>query len=113
MVAPWRFESGAPEVFAATVPPGRRFPEHIAENANLPEKSFVPPDEVPLVVPGSPSAGGRATGFLSPPELGRSCRPVRFTGRARTDSRAARFGPTTPKRARRLADASVDPTEAA
>jgi hypothetical protein len=26
--------------------------------------------------------------------------------------RLARFGPTTPTRARRLADASVDPTEA-
>jgi hypothetical protein len=30
----------------------------------------------------------------------------------RTDSRVARFGPTTPTRARRLADASVDPTDA-
>src|SRR6516225_9009962 len=30
----------------------------------------------------------------------------------RTASRVARFGPTTPKRARRLADASVDPTDA-
>jgi hypothetical protein len=30
----------------------------------------------------------------------------------RTDCRVARLGPTTPTRARRLADASVDPTEA-
>ena len=30
----------------------------------------------------------------------------------RTDCGVARFGPTTPTRARRLADASVDPTEA-
>jgi len=29
-----------------------------------------------------------------------------------TDSRVARFGPTTPTRAGRLPDASVDPTEA-
>jgi hypothetical protein len=30
----------------------------------------------------------------------------------RIDCGVARFGPTTPKRARRLADASVDPTDA-
>jgi hypothetical protein len=30
----------------------------------------------------------------------------------RSDSCVARFGPTTPQRAGRLADASVDPTEA-
>jgi hypothetical protein len=40
------------------------------------------------------------------------CLQVRFTGRTRTDNRVARFGPTTPTRARRLADASVDPIEA-
>jgi hypothetical protein len=29
-----------------------------------------------------------------------------------SDNRVARFGPTTPTRARRLTDASVDPTDA-
>jgi hypothetical protein len=32
--------------------------------------------------------------YLLPPKLGRSSRPVRFTGRARTDSRVARVDPT-------------------
>jgi hypothetical protein len=33
-------------------------------------------------------------------------------GLGAVESTLARFGPTTPTRARRLADASVDPTEA-
>src|SRR6516165_4157326 len=44
--------------------------------------------------------------------LGRSSPAVWLTRWTRTASRVARFGPTTPTRARRLADASVDPTEA-
>ena len=42
----------------------------------------------------------------------RRSRPVWFTGRTRTASCVARVGPTTPTRARRPIDASVDPTEA-
>ena len=76
--------------------PGGRDPDLIDDDANLPENSVVAPDEAPLDVPGSPSAGGWATSYLLPPKLGRSSRPVRFTGRTGTDSRVARVGPTTP-----------------
>ena len=63
--------------------PGRRCPDRIDDDAKSPEDSFVPP------------ACARRSDD--------------------TDARKAtvrRFGPTTPKRARRLADASVDHTEA-
>jgi hypothetical protein len=75
-----RFGSAVQEVFVMPVLPGVMYPDLIAA-ANLPEKSFVPPDEAPLDVPGSPSAGGWATSYLLPPKLGRRSRPVRFTGR--------------------------------
>src|SRR5262249_14743813 len=45
---------------------------------------------------------------------GYACGPLRLSGQRaslRTESRVARVGPTTPTRAGRLADASVDPTE--
>jgi hypothetical protein len=106
-----RFGSAVQEVFVMPGLPGGRCPG-LSDDANLPEKSFVPPDKAPLDVPDLPSAGAWATSFLLPPELGRSSHPVRSTGRIGTDSRNARFGPTTPTRASRLFDASVDPTEA-
>ena len=75
--------------------PGGRCPDLVDDDANLPENSFVPPDEAPLDVPGSPSAGGWVSSYLLPPKLGSWSRPVRFAGRTRTDSRVARVGPTT------------------
>jgi hypothetical protein len=97
------------EVFVMPVLPGGRYLDLFDDDGNLQENSFVPPDEAPLDVPGSPSAGGWATSYLLPPKLGRSSHPIPFAGRMRTHSRVARFGPTTPTRARSLADASVDP----
>jgi hypothetical protein len=91
-----RFGSAVQEVFVMPVLPGGRYSDLIDDDANLLENSFVPPDEAPLDVPGSPSAGGTATSYLLPPKLGRSSGPVRFAGRPRTDSRVARVGPTTP-----------------
>jgi hypothetical protein len=88
-----RFGSAVQAVFVMPVLPGGRYPDLIDDDANLPENSLVPPDEAPLDVPGSPSAGGWATSYLLPPKLGRSSSPVRFTGRMRTDSRVARVGP--------------------
>jgi hypothetical protein len=38
------FESRVQEVFAVTVPPGRRFPELINDDEKLLENSFVAPD---------------------------------------------------------------------
>jgi hypothetical protein len=107
-----RFGSAVQEVFVMPVLPGWRYPDLIDDDANLPENSHVPTDEAPLDAPGSPSAGGWATSYLLPPNLGRSSRPVRLAGRTRTDSRVARVGPTTPTRATTSLAASVDHTEA-
>jgi hypothetical protein len=57
-VAPPPFGSAVQEVFVMPVLPGGRCPDLVDDDANLPENSFVPPDEAPLDVPGSPSAGG-------------------------------------------------------
>jgi hypothetical protein len=83
-VALQRFGSAVQEVFVMPVLPGGRYPDLIDDDANLPKNSFVPPDEAPRDVPGSPSAGGWATSYLFPPKLGRSSRPVRFAGREPT-----------------------------
>jgi hypothetical protein len=53
---------------------------------------------------------GRALGVAAYQVRDQEPPPVRFTGQTGIDSRVARFGPPTPKRATRLADASVDPT---
>jgi hypothetical protein len=100
------------QVFVMQVRPGREYYELIGGDAMLPANSFVPPDEASLDVPGSPRADGLATSYLLPAELGSNSCPVRFTGLPRTESRVVRVGPTTPTRAARLADASVDHTEA-
>jgi hypothetical protein len=44
VVGLWRFETAVQEVFAATVPPGRRYPELINDDEKLLENSFVVPD---------------------------------------------------------------------
>jgi hypothetical protein len=53
-----RFRSAVQEVFVMPVLSGGRYPDLSDDAANLPEKSFAPPDEAPLDVPGSPSAAG-------------------------------------------------------
>jgi hypothetical protein len=62
--------------FLMPVLPGGRYPDLIDDDANLPEISFVPPDEAPLDVRDSPSAGGWATSYPLPPEA----RQELFTG---------------------------------
>ncbi len=45
VVALLRFETAVQEVFAVTVPPGRRYPELINDDEKLLENSFVVPTE--------------------------------------------------------------------
>jgi hypothetical protein len=56
VVAPLRFETGVQEVFAVTVPPGRRWPELINDDDTRLENSFVVPDAAPADVPAAPRA---------------------------------------------------------
>jgi hypothetical protein len=73
-VAPLRFGSGVQGVFVMQVLPGRRYPDLIVEDANLPENAFAPPDETPLDVSHSPRAHGWATNDRLPESWAR----VRF-----------------------------------
>ena len=90
---------------------GRRYADP-GDDAKPPESSLVPPDEAPLGVPGSPSAGGWATNDLLPGSWAGVL--FRFHSPAGLEPTVcvARVGPTTPTRARRPFDASVDHTEA-
>jgi hypothetical protein len=51
VVALLRFETGVQEVFAVTVPPGRRWPELINDDDTRLENSFVMPDAALADVP--------------------------------------------------------------
>jgi hypothetical protein len=92
--------------------PGRRYPDRIDDDAKPPEDSFVPPEGTLLDAPYSARADDQFSVIVCARSVRRS-RPVRFTGQTRTSSSVARFGPTTPTRAGRLADASsITPTRA-
>lgn len=63
VVAILRFEAAAQEVFAVAVLPGRRFPELINDDEELPENAFVVPDAAPADVPAAlrtPAGNGSA-----------------------------------------------------
>ena len=83
-----------------TVLPARGLPDLLNDDEPLLENRFAVPEAAPAAVPAAPK--GTTEG-----------------ARAKADSldtpfpqdEPARFGPTTPTRARRLADASVDPTD--